>query len=147
MPKGIYQHKKASGVKIWQIKKGDTPKTNQFSAHAVKLCDMILKETHALPQRTDMNKQDFMSINAVHNAFTLALMSRAIDGEMTKSQFIDAWCAAPHFGRNHRKQKSAKQGFWQAENIEKHFGWIWSEPKAQNEWQEKTAEWMNKIKL
>jgi hypothetical protein len=73
------------------------------------------------------NKEDFMSINAVHNPIVLSLFSRAIDGEMTKSEFVDAFCAAPHRGRNRRKAKSAKQGVWHAENIEKHFGWVWNQ--------------------
>ena len=75
-----------------------------------------------------MKKEDFMSINAIQNPVVLDLFSRAIDGELTKSAFVDEWCEAPHFGRNKRKAKSAKQGVYQAENIEKHFGYnIWKD--------------------
>ena len=68
-----------------------------------------------------------MSINAVHNPIVLSLFSRAIDRGMTKSEFVDAFCEAPHFGRNKRKAKSAKQGVYFAEQIEKHFGWVWNQ--------------------
>ena len=35
---------------FWQIRRGDTPKDNQFAAHAVKLIDMILKPVKKTPK-------------------------------------------------------------------------------------------------
>jgi hypothetical protein len=73
-----------------------------------------------------MTKKDFISIHVAHrnlevqNVFILALM-----GGYTKSEFVDAYCDAPHIGRNHRKAKSAKQGMYFADLIEREQGIIW----------------------
>ena len=93
-----------------------------------------------------MTKQDFMSISAVRSHEVQSIFSRAIDGEMTKIQFVDEFMAAPHLGRNHRKAKGAKNAMFHADKLEREFGWIWSEPKAKNEWQKQTAEWIERSK-
>ena len=71
------------------------------------------------------SKQDFMSISAVRSPEVQELFSRAIDGELSKSQFVDDYMAAPHLGRNHKKAKGAKNAVYHADLLERHFGWIW----------------------
>lgn len=75
-----------------------------------------------------MTKQDFMSIVAVRSPEVQNIFSRAIDGELTKSQFVDEFMAAPHLGRNHRKAKGAKNAMFHADALERAFGWCWSSP-------------------
>jgi len=74
-----------------------------------------------------MTKEDFMSISAVRSPEVQSLFSRAIDGEMTKSRFIEEFMVAPHLGRNHRKAKGAKNAMFHADMLERYFGWIWHE--------------------
>ena len=67
-----------------------------------------------------------MSISAVRSPEVQSLFSRAIDGELTKSAFVDLYCEAPHLGRNRRKAKGAKNAVYHADMLERYFGWIWA---------------------
>ena len=86
------------------------------------------KENPSPISECKMSKEDFMSISAVRSPEVQDLFSRAIDGEMTKSYFVEAYMRAPHLGRNHRKAKGAKNAVFHADMLERYFGWIWSEP-------------------
>jgi hypothetical protein len=75
-----------------------------------------------------MTKEDFMSISAVRSPELQDLFRRAIDGEVSKSYFVEAYGKTPHAGRgrNARKHRHPKTAMYHADLLERYFGWIWN---------------------
>ena len=75
-----------------------------------------------------MNEIDFLSIHVAHrNPIVRDIFECAIRGEFSKSSFVDKLCDAPHFGRNKKKAKGAKQSVYFADLIERELGVLWAE--------------------
>jgi hypothetical protein len=69
-----------------------------------------------------------MSIHAVQSPEAQSVLLSAISGNLTKSEFVDRYILTPSMSRDHhnrRKHRQPKQAMYIADDIERHFGWVW----------------------
>ena len=77
-----------------------------------------------------MTREDYLSINAIRSSELQGVLRSALDGKMTKSQFVDAYILTPSVSmnrKNRRKHHQPKQAMYHADVIERYFGWVWCE--------------------
>ena len=53
------------------------------------------------------------------------LMREALIGKITKSEFVEKYTEVPRGKRNRRTNRTVKTAMWNADMLEREFGWIW----------------------